>query len=340
MVGCWPINEGVGSVLTDVISHHPLRDFVGLGTWTTTRFGMAYQPNSTAYMTTDYAFPLFSVMTLLFVMSTTNGPTSFGACGWKDSAGDNPLELGTNGTNLLLVSTMNTPFVQPSFTITGITFSAINTYVIRAGNLILDLWVNGVFNNGTETGGGSVIYPYSGPMQLLCPGTKAGYNAGTCKFVTAMLWSRVLSNSEVVSVSANPWQVFAAPTTARWLSVPSTPSYTLSGPSSGNINVTSTNFTVHPNISITGTDTITFSDGGKGGTFTPSSLSWSGSGADNTFTYKPVVSGLITLTLTSSNSYVVTNSPFAYTSLSTALSGPPNYNLQGGITGAPAMGIY
>ena len=113
-----------------------------------------------------------------------------------------------------------------------------------------------------------------------------------------------------------------------------TTTYNLSGPSTATVTVASSPFTVLP-PSAGVTDTITFSDGGKGGTFSPTSLSFSsGSNLGQTFTYTPAVTGAITLTLTSGASTPVTGSPFALTSLAIAynFSGPP-----GAVVGHPSV---
>ncbi len=60
---------------------------------------------------------------------------------------------------------------------------------------------------------------------------------------------------------------------------------TLSGPTSGTVGVASTNFTAGANGSITGTVVVTPSDGGAGGTFTPTSVSISSGTPTGTFTY-------------------------------------------------------
>lgn len=68
---------------------------------------------------------------------------------------------------------------------------------------------------------------------------------------------------------------------------PAGSTYTLTAPgtNSGAAGVASGNFTVTPNGTITAT--ITPSDGGAGGTFTPSSLTFTASSAAQTFTYTP-----------------------------------------------------
>lgn len=77
-------------------------------------------------------------------------------------------------------------------------------------------------------------------------------------------------------------------------------SYTFTGPSSGVVNVASTNFTLTPNGSYTGTITPA-SDGS--GTFSPTSLTWSGTSDAKTFTYTP------TSTTGSPHTLSVTSSP-------------------------------
>jgi len=74
--------------------------------------------------------------------------------------------------------------------------------------------------------------------------------------------------------------------------------YTMSGPSSGIINQASGNFTVTPNGIYTGT--ITPSDGGAGGTFTPTSLAFAGTSVAQTFTYTPASTGTKTISVSSS----------------------------------------
>ena len=77
-------------------------------------------------------------------------------------------------------------------------------------------------------------------------------------------------------------------------------SYTLTGPSSGNVRSASTNFTVTPNAVYYGTITITPSGAGSTG-LSPTILTFNGSSAAQTFTITPLDSGVITLTGTNSN---------------------------------------
>lgn len=72
---------------------------------------------------------------------------------------------------------------------------------------------------------------------------------------------------------------------------------TLTGPSSGNVNSASTNFTLTPDVAITGTVTITPSGAGSSG-LSPTVLTFSNSSTAQTFTITPLTSGAITLTVT------------------------------------------
>ncbi|MES2225158.1 MAG: peptidoglycan-binding protein [Patescibacteria group bacterium] len=70
-------------------------------------------------------------------------------------------------------------------------------------------------------------------------------------------------------------------------------SYTLTGPNSGRVNVVSTAFTITPNDTYVGT--VTPSDNGAGGTFSPSALTFN-SNTSQTFTYTAVAAGTVTIT--------------------------------------------
>ncbi len=105
------------------------------------------------------------------------------------------------------------------------------------------------------------------------------------------------------------------------------PSYTVSGPSSGSASQTSTAFTVTLGNSapFIGDQTITISDGGDGGTFTPSvgssgissvTVTPAASANSFTFTYTPASSGSKTFTLTNGQSGWSNPSNISYFSLS------------------------
>lgn len=101
---------------------------------------------------------------------------------------------------------------------------------------------------------------------------------------------------------------------------------TLSGPSSGVVGVASANFTVGANGAITGTVVVTPSDGGGGGTFTPTTVSISSGTPTATFTYTPASTGAKTISVT--NDGGLTN-PLSITYTSNAAATVP---------GAPTIG--
>jgi Concanavalin A-like lectin/glucanases superfamily len=132
---------------------------------------------------------------------------------------------------------------------------------------------NVYYRSGTTLGAYSTSFPFLGTVQEF-----ALYNA-------ALSSARVTAHYSAGSSSGAT-------------------SYTFTGPSTAHVGVASTNFTVTPNASYSGT--ITPSDAGAGGTFTPSSLSWTTSSTPKTFTYTPAVSG--TPTISASGSPALTNS--------------------------------
>ena len=91
-------------------------------------------------------------------------------------------------------------------------------------------------------------------------------------------------------------------------------SYVVAGPLMGVSGVASTNFTVTPK-GVTANDTITFSDGGAGGTFNPTSLTWTNSALVQTFSYTPASSGVRQITLTSSTPLTINGNGFYYTAV-------------------------
>lgn len=92
------------------------------------------------------------------------------------------------------------------------------------------------------------------------------------------------------------------------------------GPSSGNVNAASTNFTVTPDIAVTGTVTITPSGVGSTG-LSPTVLTFSGSAVAQTFTITPLTAGAITLTMT--NGCGLNNaSPLTYTAIAVVPGAP------------------
>lgn len=108
--------------------------------------------------------------------------------------------------------------------------------------------------------------------------------------------------------------------------------YYMTGPSSGGRSVASTDFTVHlpDDTSLTGTVIITPSDGGAGGSFTPSTVSLTAAAPSATFKYTPSTYGVRSIT-TTNNRGLINPIQIAYTSVVTS------YTLAGPSTGTPGV---
>lgn len=96
--------------------------------------------------------------------------------------------------------------------------SVINTRVIAVGTKVsanastIALWNNGIkLNSGNSLGGvihGGAAWEFAigrGPGNDINGGTT--YGAGVTEL--ALSWNRVLSDSEIINISANPWQIFS-----------------------------------------------------------------------------------------------------------------------------------
>lgn len=101
---------------------------------------------------------------------------------------------------------------------------------------------------------------------------------------------------------------------------------TMTGPTSGTAGVASTNFTIGADDVITGTVVVTPSDGGAGGTFTPTTVSISSGTPTATFTYTPSSTGAKTISVTN-NGGLTNPSNITYTASSGAT-----------VPGAPTIG--
>lgn len=97
----------------------------------------------------------------------------------------------------------------------------------------------------------------------------------------------------------------------------------MTGPGTATVNLPSSNFTITPSTTWTGT--ITPSDSGAGGTFTPTSLSWSATSNSQTFTYTPASIGVISISVAGSPTIPIVGSPISLNVLASTvatLTGP------------------
>lgn len=93
---------------------------------------------------------------------------------------------------------------------------------------------------------------------------------------------------------------------------------TLAGPTSGPVGSASSSFTVGANGAITGTVTVTPSDGGAGGAFTPSTVAITSATPTATFTYTPSSVGAKTISVTNDGGLTNPSSIVYTASVSTA----------------------
>lgn len=116
---------------------------------------------------------------------------------------------------------------------------------------------------------------------------------------------------------------------------------TMTGPSGGLVGVASTAFTVGANGAITGTVTITPSDGIGGGTFTPTSVSISSTTPTNTFVYTPATGGTKTISI-SDNGGLTDAASLTYNASTTSgtLTSSPLKNNTGTLLAATAFSAY
>lgn len=110
-------------------------------------------------------------------------------------------------------------------------------------------------------------------------------------------------------------------------------SYTFTGPFSGTVGVTSSNFTATPNGTYTGTITVRASGGGYSNTLV-ATLSWSGTSEAKTSTITPTSAGTVTLSIAASGgligptTWTYTSNPL--TSISVAITTPASGTTQWG----------
>lgn len=88
----------------------------------------------------------------------------------------------------------------------------------------------------------------------------------------------------------------------------------LSGPTSGTTGSASSNFTVAANGTLSGTVTVTPSDGGDGGTFAPTTITLNPSTASGTFAYTAATDGSHSVSVTNNGGLTNSGTPISYTS--------------------------
>lgn len=164
-----------------------------------------------------------------------------------------------------------TPTNNNSLVICGVAIGgAVTSFAAAGGNTLLDLQA---FNSGNSWGVGA---SYAIQTTATALSSATAYETWT--------------GAQIIAFSS---AVFKAAAT-------SATSTTLTGPSTGTAGSASTNFTAGANGTITGTVTVTPSDGGAGGTFTPSTVNISSGTPTATFTYTASSAGAKSITITNS----------------------------------------
>jgi len=129
------------------------------------------------------------------------------------------------------------------------------------------------------------------------------------------------ASSGAKTISTTNSGTLTNPAALTYTAIPLATTYTLTGPSSGPKDVASANFTVQlpGGTTLAAPVTITPSDGGGGGAFTPTSVILSAAAPSATFTYTPASYGAKTISTT--NSGTLTNpASLTYTSIATTYS--------------------
>jgi hypothetical protein len=146
---------------------------------------------------------------------------------------------------------------------------------------------------------------------------EVGYGPYAGITVDALVASGSSININTTCSSTTGWGGFAWDMTGT-ISAPTI--LTLTGPSSGTVSVASTNFTVGTDSTITsGSFVCTPSDGGDGGTFSPTTVTLNSATQSATFTYTPASTGVKTISISTSG--LIAPSNLSYTS--NAVANPP-----------------
>ncbi len=179
-------------------------------------------------------------------------------------------------------------------------------------------------------------YPFWTSTAQFAIGAYPGYAANSDSLIYwAGWWSRALTAGEHAALAGNPWQIFKPRGVSTYFAIPNGPvSYLISGPTSGTVLVASGSFTVTPNQAVP-SDTVSLSDNGAGGTFSPASLSWAASSTPQNFTYTPAVIGSVTITATDLHGYALNGFPRTFASLPVTLSvSGPHSGIVGATSGS------
>ncbi len=175
--------------------------------------------------------------------------------------------------------------------------SIVKSYAIKAGNLTTQHPKNFTFEGSNDNSTWNIIDTVI---------NQTGWTASEVRMFNCDVFANYRYYR--VNVSANVTATVYVRISEIYMYLDPITTYTMTGPSGGTNGVVSQNFSIKPDVPFTGT--ITPNDSSNGGTFNPTSLTWSEAQDTKTFTYTPASIGAKTISTT--NDGGLTNSTLTY----------------------------
>lgn len=194
--------------------------------------------------------------------------------------------LTVNGT--VVTSSLAHPITRTT-TATAVTMSGPTSGTVGTPSTNFTVGANGTIS------GTVVVTPSDGGAGGTFNPTSVSISSGTP--TATFTYTASSSGAKTISVTNNG--SLTNPSNITYTaSVAAATAVTMTGPTSGAVGSPSTNFTVGANGAITGTVVVTPSDGGGGGSFSPTSVSISSGTPTANFTYTPASTGAKTISVT------------------------------------------
>jgi hypothetical protein len=291
----WLLNEGTGQPL-DQIGYRTLASGASGWSWS----GNILHTNGTGYLTCTSplaAIAPFSSLVRFRLSSGNSGTPGILSISSSPLNVEPLLLVQLNGSTSIRVLTGNSTLgyqVVTSTPTAGIWHTLVTTATATSGGTISQ------YLDGAQVASAAANYTLGGLTSTNIY-LGMGFNGGTiCDFDALFLYNQVLAPSDVQSLTVNPWQIVEPRRVLTYFGPLAAIGhrYVFSGPSGGFKGDASVNFTITPSLFVI-SDTVTLSDGGAGGTFSHTTLTWTNSAAAQTFTYTAAMLGPITITATS-----------------------------------------